>query len=64
MVKQILTRIKDELEAMQQSRVQKCNKKNFTNGLRMCQQGNVKYKKHGKEYCINTAMEMQGAEWH
>lgn len=24
---------------------------------------NAKYKKHEKEYRINTAMEMQGAEW-
>lgn len=36
----------------------------FTNGLRMCQQGNAKYKNHGKEYRINTAMEVQGVEWH
>ena len=36
----------------------------FTNGLRMCQQGNAKYKKHGKECRISTAMEVQGVEWH
>lgn len=63
MVKQILTRTKDELKTMQQSRVQKYNKKNFTNGLRMCQQGNAKYKKHGKEYRINTAMALSRADW-
>lgn len=35
----------------------------FTNGLRMCQQGNAKYKKHGKEYRINTAMALNRADW-
>nr|DAV44159.1 MAG TPA: hypothetical protein [Caudoviricetes sp.] len=28
----------------------------------MCQQGNVKYKKHGKECRINTAMAWLGEE--
>nr|DAF23638.1 MAG TPA: hypothetical protein [Caudoviricetes sp.]DAL66682.1 MAG TPA: hypothetical protein [Caudoviricetes sp.] len=29
----------------------------------MCQQGNAKYKKHGKEYRINTAMALSRADW-